>query len=715
MARQMRESQLVVIMLTSIWLAIIFQYLVPMLLLIPVACIPYVGKTLYRHITGAYERWARLSVMAIPFSWCGLRVSFKDYRCFLRLKAGGNGLLLSSHCSRIDWLIGVFLSALHEGDGVVEGHTARVGFVAEATTALMPVIGWSRLLFGDIFITRAFHKDGPRIESNIETFHRSGIERLIFLAPEGFIADPGSEVGDKYIADCESFMTKAGQKPMTHLLTPRYKGMQYFIKHAPNNVGACAMAFVSGHPSIDAKSGVVVGGVNETKALRSPERSIPDLHSIFKGGLSVFVSMHALPFKPGLGGEEIRETLIADQVVKDADLRFFDEHRKYPGMADGDSWDHIAVPHLRFNAVLVAHTGLTLLSWWYGFGIPIATGITRIGYGIGFIMAMHGISHGLATLSTGGQSRESLVGAHASLGPAQDGCTVGAHVHLPSGRTTARAPMPRSRCDLDVPAPASAGETAVKAILSLTGTILKLVLSPFRRKRRPRHATESAADVSVAAMPASPVAATTPTPVTPSVSRGGHRRQPSGIMGEWIGAGSDPQRVERTMSERLSQSIVEGTEFIGTCAGGRTGSADACVAPRPPDRATAPGSATHRVPSARPPSLQRSSLMRWAWAWSRRGPRVVATSSSQGRLPPRSVRRRRRRGWDLPQARARPTSRLSTRSGREGLVRRRRMWWVEGRVEPHSMTYVAVGYNVAVCHMVRWPGRCEHRVSLPGV
>ena len=36
---------------------------------------------------------------------------------------------------------------------------SRVGFVAEVTTALMPIIGWSRYLLGDILLQRAFHKD----------------------------------------------------------------------------------------------------------------------------------------------------------------------------------------------------------------------------------------------------------------------------------------------------------------------------------------------------------------------------------------------------------------------------------------------------------------------------------------------------------------------------------------------------------------------------
>ena len=244
---RLRTSQPVVAFITSIWLVVVMQYAFPMMLFLPLLCIPWVGKTLFRHVTGTYDKWARLSCMAIPFSWCGFKIWFNDYPCFEKLKANGNALLLSSHCSRVDWLIGMYL-------GCLDSHVARVGFVAEATTALMPVIGWSRLLLGDIFVTRAFDKDAARILSNIRTFHRSGIERLIFFAPEGFIADPDTAVGTKYIEDCETFMKSMGREPMQYVLTPRYKGMQHFVRaqHALGSVSLSLSLSLSCDARLDA-------------------------------------------------------------------------------------------------------------------------------------------------------------------------------------------------------------------------------------------------------------------------------------------------------------------------------------------------------------------------------------------------------------------------------------------------------------------------------
>merc|ERR1719424_1264385 len=98
------------------------------------------------------------------------------------------------------------------------------------------------------------------------------------------------------------------------------------------------MAFLTGHPTIDETSGAVVGGVNTTLSLRHPDRSVADLHNLFQGNLSVFVSFHDISFAEDPTAEELRETLIADQVLKDDELRYFEAHRKFPNMGKGEMW-----------------------------------------------------------------------------------------------------------------------------------------------------------------------------------------------------------------------------------------------------------------------------------------------------------------------------------------------------------------------------------------
>jgi hypothetical protein len=403
--QRIRTSPPVVNFLIAVWLAASLQYLVPLLLLIPLALIPGCGKTLYRKVTSLYAPFGMLGPAAMPFSWCSTNIYLDDVKCWYKLKERGNAVILATHTSRIDWLVGVYFFA-HECI-----YNNRPGFVAEATTALMPVIGWSRYLVGDIFLTRAFHKDSGRIESNIAEFHKSGIKRMLFIAPEGFIADPKDPVGKQYIEDCDLFMRQRGKEPLTHLLTPRYKGMQHFIKHAPDNVMSISMAYVTDHSKIDPVSGAVVGGVNNTKPQRSPERQIADVVSIFKGGLGVYMAAREVPVSKAQieEPEKMRDLMMQDQITKDDTLRYFDEHRKYPLIKTGSSWHLLATPHLLFNGVFLLHTASTVAVWHYLFGLTLEASIWRCINVVLFIYAIFGVTHVFGSYVMG-QSMESLPG-----------------------------------------------------------------------------------------------------------------------------------------------------------------------------------------------------------------------------------------------------------------------------------------------------------------
>ena len=112
-------------------------------------------------------------------------------------------------------------------------------------------------------------------------------------------------------------------------------------------------------------------------------------------------------------------------MIKDDQLRYFEAHGKFPGMADktalsekgadgADAWVTIGgtwtSTHLAFNGVLLAHTSMTLLLWKYAFGLSPRQGLGYFAYAALLIMAVHGVSHFLGMLRNGGQSRDSLVG-----------------------------------------------------------------------------------------------------------------------------------------------------------------------------------------------------------------------------------------------------------------------------------------------------------------
>jgi hypothetical protein len=70
----------------------------------------------------------------------------------------------------------------------------RVGFVCEALIQLMPIVGWYRKFVAqDIFVWRSFKQDAPTIQSNIQDFIAAREKRMLFLSPEGVVADFGQK------------------------------------------------------------------------------------------------------------------------------------------------------------------------------------------------------------------------------------------------------------------------------------------------------------------------------------------------------------------------------------------------------------------------------------------------------------------------------------------------------------------------------------------
>ena len=234
------------------------------------------------------------------------------------------------------------------------------------------------------------------------------MERLIFLAPEGTIADPG--VDTAYVEECSNFMRKVNKEPLTHCLTPRYKGMGVFLEHSPENVLTCVMSFVEGPErcEVDPKTGVAVGGRLTNVSLNDPKRSVPDLHSIFAGDFTIFVNIHKKTFDRV--PEVIKEQLIEDQILKDSWLRTFEKTRKYDGVKCGADWDIVPNMHLKLNAILVAHLYLTLQAISWTFGVSQADALVKM---VSFVLGtffIHGSTHTIGMLCTDNLSRESLVG-----------------------------------------------------------------------------------------------------------------------------------------------------------------------------------------------------------------------------------------------------------------------------------------------------------------
>ena len=398
--------------LSALWLLIAFQYFAWQLPLLMIW-----DDGVYKRACTVFDEFARPAILAVPYSWCGLRVHTSQFQLMTTMSKRGNALVMTNHCSRIDWLVGMLL-------GSILTPSVRIGFVAEMTTCLMPVFGWSRFLFGDIFLRRTFHRDAQRISSNIAAFHAARVHRMIFVAPEGAIVDPGIEKDDRYVQQCRSFMTTNLQRPpLKYLLTPRYKGIQILAHHAPDATFSVTMAFAcKGHSSqrrriiplglsggggrnviIDPKTSRVTGGELCTRPLDDPLRVVPDLHTIFRGGLHVFCHIHKLSLPLTATNDVIRDLLVSDYERKDNLL----EHFHANGTYGGSKLKTLPVNHMVMNLTLIVHSCLSVkLALLCGMDLSRILSLSLMTWLV--VSIIHAVSH-LYAEQISGASRESLL------------------------------------------------------------------------------------------------------------------------------------------------------------------------------------------------------------------------------------------------------------------------------------------------------------------
>ncbi|KAJ8614050.1 hypothetical protein CTAYLR_005841 [Chrysophaeum taylorii] len=391
--------------MSALWLLIAVQYFAWQLPLTVLLLVPDCGAA-YKRASTWFDRLAQPAILAVPYSWCGLRVHTSQYALMTSMAARGNALVMTNHCSRIDWIVGMLL-------GHVLTPKIRIGFVAEITTMLMPVFGWSRLLFGDVFLRRAFHRDGARIRANVSSFHEAGVDRMMFVAPEGAIVDPGVPKDEDYVKQCRAFARALGREGLKFLLTPRYKGIQLLALHAPDAVFSVTMTFrcrstvgPKRDVEIDA-SGKATGGELCTRALDDPRRVVPDLHTIFRGGLHVFCHIHRLHLSPEASSAKVRDSLIADYERKDRLLATFERHGKFDHTDAAYVMSALPIAHARMNFALLVHSALSAY-------VVSCFGVDASSLASGLFMAwvvvslLHAVTH-LYAERISGASRESLI------------------------------------------------------------------------------------------------------------------------------------------------------------------------------------------------------------------------------------------------------------------------------------------------------------------
>lgn len=278
------------------------------------------SESSYQQCTTAIINWTTPIVFAMPMVFSGSRV-FCDDLDILKDSKEMNSLLLANHGSRIDWMVGMLCGFLMGQIDDRKYRRIRVGFVCEAIIQYMPIIGWyRRCVCNDVFVSRTFGKDRAKIESNIQHFHNSETERMLFLSPEGVVVDHGQQ-DKKYIQACREFCKLQGYAPFEYVLTPRYKGSNCLMRHVENEGGpviSICVAYVRSGRLLNCK-------------LSSPERVVTDLYLLNQGFMGnpvdIYISLARLPLKSTK--DDVKKILMNDYRRKDWVLRTWDKQLKH--------------------------------------------------------------------------------------------------------------------------------------------------------------------------------------------------------------------------------------------------------------------------------------------------------------------------------------------------------------------------------------------------
>jgi len=158
---------------------------------------------------------------------------------------------------------------------------------------------------------------------------------------------------------------------------------------------------------VDNLTGAARGGCLCSRPLDDPARIIPDLHTIFRGGLHVFTHIVKVPGAK-MSNEDpkgVRDTLLDDYARKDALLQTFRETGAYS--SDPEQY-MLPIRHVRMNLTLVLIAAWTCGVAKFVLGWSLRIVGRRVGMSFVVLFLMHAFTH-LHAERISGASRESLL------------------------------------------------------------------------------------------------------------------------------------------------------------------------------------------------------------------------------------------------------------------------------------------------------------------
>jgi len=143
-------------------------------------------------------------------------------------------VVVLNHHTELDWL---FAWQLADRAGLLGGCRA----LAKNTLAFVPIIGWSSLMSGDIFLTRSWEKDQSTVKTKIDDIEQQPLPTWLFLFPEGTRLSPAK------LKASQEFAASRGLPILKHHLVPRTKG--FCLVASSMEGGLLDLTFVPGKDS----------------------------------------------------------------------------------------------------------------------------------------------------------------------------------------------------------------------------------------------------------------------------------------------------------------------------------------------------------------------------------------------------------------------------------------------------------------------------------
>ncbi|GMH58140.1 hypothetical protein TL16_g02547 [Triparma laevis f. inornata] len=300
------------------------------------------SKSLFRKYMTGLINYTTPIVFNLPMILSGTKLHCDSMDYYENKVKAANSLMLANHGSRIDWMIGMYVGYIEKPVRV------RVGFVCEKVIKYMPFIGWYRnVICEDVFVDRSFKIDKINISTNLNSFHDSNTERMLYLSPEGVVVDFG-ERDMQYMQNCRDFCVEYGMEPFDYVLTPRYKGQTILVEHIAKagTITSICTAFVRDGKLLNCE-------------MWSKERVVADIYSLCAGlggsPVDIYINLEEMHFT---ADSDIKTIMMMDYQRKDKLLREWHTMLKEGRLEEFKARFPPFVPHFWFVQVIQTLHGL---------------------------------------------------------------------------------------------------------------------------------------------------------------------------------------------------------------------------------------------------------------------------------------------------------------------------------------------------------------------